>query len=159
MFCTMDIEASGFGRHSYPIEVGFVRGDGHSWCTLIQPLPAWTHWDAGAAGLHGIAREQLLQHGRSAADVAKRLNQDLAGQTVYCDGWAHDYSWLATLFDAADQVPRFKLESVHRLLDDPARAALGPALDQVRALQATPRHRASHDARVLQAALAQVLGP
>jgi len=25
----LDIEASGFGRHSYPIEVGFALADGH----------------------------------------------------------------------------------------------------------------------------------
>ena len=43
---------------------------------------------------------------------------DLAGRTVYCDGWAHDYAWLGLLFEEAGLVPRFKLESVNRLLDD-----------------------------------------
>ncbi|MFO1249856.1 MAG: hypothetical protein U1E77_01625 [Inhella sp.] len=35
----IDIEASGFGRGSYPIEVGFVDRDGQLFCTLVQPRP------------------------------------------------------------------------------------------------------------------------
>jgi hypothetical protein len=116
MPCTLDIEASGFGPGSYPIEVGFVRDDGHSWCTLIRPEPGWTHWDGAAAALHGITRATLDAHGRPAAAVARALNEALAGTTVYCDGWAHDYAWLATLFDAARLRPSFRLENLRALL-------------------------------------------
>jgi hypothetical protein len=35
--CVLDIEASGFGRHSYPIEIGYARDDGHAWCSLVRP--------------------------------------------------------------------------------------------------------------------------
>lgn len=155
MHSTLDIEASGFGRHGYPIEVGFVRDDGQSWCTLIQPQPGWTHWDPQAAGLHGITREALLQHGRTADVVCRKLNEDLAGRTVYCDGWAHDYPWLARLYDAADMHPSFRLESVLCLLDDPARSRLDAVLQDLRTTQR--RHRASGDARVLQQALARAI--
>jgi len=44
----LDVEASGFGAGSYPIEVGYVFGDGRSYCTLIRPVSSWTHWDAKA---------------------------------------------------------------------------------------------------------------
>lgn len=37
----LDIEASGFGRGSYPIEVGFVAGDGTLFCGLVRPEPDW----------------------------------------------------------------------------------------------------------------------
>jgi hypothetical protein len=147
MHCTLDIEASGFGRHSYPIEVGFVRDDGLAWCTLIRPLPEWTHWDAGAEQVHRIERETLLRHGRPPLAVTKALNEALAGRTVYCDAWAHDYAWLALLYDAADLTPSFHLESVHKLLDDGLRAALRPAMLEARTTDGGPRHRASHDAR------------
>lgn len=157
MHTTLDIEASGFGRHSYPIEVGYVRDDGQAWCTLIRPLAYWTHWDEEAARLHGITREALARHGRPPAEVAQTLNQALAGQTVYCDGWAHDYSWLGALYEAADLVPSFHLESVQRLLNDQVRPALDPALQRLRASNAHQRHRASGDARLLQQALAAVL--
>ena len=77
----------------------------------------------------------------------------------HCDAWAHDYAWLAQLYEAAGTTPRFRLESVHRLLDDGLRAALEPALQRARDGHGGQRHRASHDARVLQQALAEVIGP
>jgi hypothetical protein len=153
--CILDIEASGFGRRSYPIEVGYVLPDGRSRCTLIRPLPQWTHWDEQSEQLHGITRDALQAHGRPTDAVARMLNDDLAGLTVYCDGWAHDYTWLGALFDAAGQQPAFKLESVRMLLAE-SRLARLPEL-QREALQrmGVDRHRASNDARALQWAIEQ----
>lgn len=154
--CVLDIEASGFGRHSYPIEVGYVLPDGRAVCMLVRPVAAWTHWDAGAEGVHGITRATLQSHGRAVREVATTLNQDLHGQTVYCDGWAHDYPWLAALFDAAQMQAGFRLESVSAMLAEPQLERL----DQARALAlqnlGLKRHRASNDARALQWALARV---
>lgn len=154
--CVIDIEASGFGRHSYPIEVGYVLPDGRARCMLVRPAPGWLHWDDAAAQVHGISREALQAHGRPVQEVAARLNADLAGLTVYCDGWAHDYSWLAVLYEEAGLNPSFRLESVNRLLRD---TQLGQ-LDEARrgALQdmGLTRHRASNDARALQTALSRV---
>lgn len=154
--CVIDVEASGFGRSSYPIEVGYVLPDGRARCMLVRPAPDWLHWDEGAAQVHGITREALQAHGRPVQEVAATLNHDLAGLTVYCDGWAHDYAWLAVLFEEAGLSPAFKLESVNRLLRD---TQLGE-LDEARrgALQdmGLTRHRASNDARALQTALSRV---
>ena len=150
---TLDIEASGFGRQSYPIEIGFVRDDGHSWCTLIRPEPDWRHWDPDAARLHGIRRETLERHGRPVRLVANTLNEALAGQTVYCDGWAHDYPWLGVLFDAAGVNPAFRLESAAALLADDALGRLDAARRLARRQLGGTRHRASVDARVLREAL------
>jgi hypothetical protein len=154
----IDLEASGFGRGSYPIEVGFVLPDGSSWCTLIRPPAHWTHWDGRAELLHGLSRDLLLSHGRSAEEVAAMMNDDLGGQVVYCDGWAHDYAWLGALFEAAGSVPRFRLESVNCLLGDEQLARLPAAQKQARDELGLARHRASSDARALQLALSR-LGP
>lgn len=156
--CVIDIEASGFGRHSYPIEIGYVREDGQAWCSLVRPADGWQHWDSQAEQVHGIARTVLLHHGRSVAEVAQRLNADLAGRTVYCDGWAHDYAWLGLLFEEAGQVPRFKLESVTRLLDEARLARLDAERHQAFTCLGIGRHRASSDARALQWALARLTG-
>ncbi len=154
--CVIDIEASGFGRGSYPIEVGWVLADGSARCCLVQPAPGWTHWDAAAERVHGITRATLLAHGRPARSVAEQLNVDLAGATAYCDGWAHDYPWLAALFDAAELTPAFRLETVARLLDAGALERLGSAREQARREMGVRRHRASNDARALQRALQQL---
>jgi DNA polymerase III epsilon subunit-like protein len=155
--CVIDIEASGFGRASYPIEIGFVRSDGRSFCTLVRPQMHWTHWDAGAEAVHGIARETLVSHGRGVGEIAQRLNQDLGGLTVYCDGWAHDYPWLAALYEEAGLAPAFRLESVRALLDDDRLARLARARREARAALGLARHRASSDARALQWALQRVI--
>ena len=155
--CVLDIEASGFGSHSYPIEVGYVLPDGRARCTLILPLDGWTHWDPAAEQVHHIARSTLLKHGRPPTEVAAMLNRDLAGLTVYCDGWGHDYPWLAALFEAADSAPRFKLESVAALLDEKRLEHLDDAHRRARQELSLVRHRASNDARALQMALTQVM--
>ena len=49
--------------------------------------------------------------------MAQAINARLSGLTVYPDGWAHDYSWLGKLFDAADMVPTFRLENLRVLLE------------------------------------------
>lgn len=153
----IDIEASGFGKGSYPIEVGFVDAEGSLFCTLVHPAEDWQHWDAEAEALHGIERELLSSHGKPVAWVAQQLNHRLAGQTVYCDGWGQDYAWLARLFDEAETTPAFKLEDLRTLLNEEQAARWHQVVQQVRGELSIGRHRASSDAKVLQLALQRVL--
>jgi hypothetical protein len=152
----LDMEASGFGRDSYPIEVGYVLPNGRSFCTLIRPHPGWTHWDPVAERLHQLPRQTVMQHGRDVVEVASRLNAELSGMTLYCDGWAHDYAWLHLLFDAAGRTPRFRLDNVRRLLSDAEAERWHETKEQVAGDVRVARHRASGDARLLQLTWARV---
>lgn len=152
----LDIEASGFGRGSYPIEVGFCGANGALFCALIQPESDWQHWDPSAEALHGITRELLRRHGRPARWMAEQLNARLGGQTVYCDGWGQDYPWLSRLFDAADLQLGFKLDDLRKLLTEAEAPRWRGVVDTVRQRQRLTRHRASSDARVLQLALGEI---
>src|ERR1700754_4066876 len=114
----IDIEASGFGRGSYPIEIGYVLGDGRSDCMLVRPTPTWQHWDGTAEALHHITRDLLVARGRPVEAIAETLNTDLAGLTLYSDGWGNDFSWLSALYDAASRTPTFRLESLRALLSE-----------------------------------------
>ena len=149
----LDIEASGFGLGSYPIEVGIIMPDGRAWCSLVRPEPEWQHWDPSAEAVHNITREQLDSSGRSAVEVADALNEWLDGQVVYSDAWAHDYSWLARLFDAANRTPHFKLDNLRALLTDGEAAVWHDLKRQVAQGMVLQRHRASSDARLLQSTL------
>jgi len=155
----LDMEASGFGRDSYPIEVGYVLPDGQAYCTLIRPLPTWTHWDPEAARVHRITLSMLHANGRSAAVVAQHLNDHLDGQTMYCDGWAHDYPWLALLFEAAQMTPSFRLENLRMLLSEREAAYWDVLKRQVTQEMRLQRHRASSDAKILQRTLMRLREP
>lgn len=149
----LDIEASGFGQGSFPVEVGFVLADGESFCCLIRPAPGWTHWDDAAERLHHISRDTVQRHGREPRDVAQLLNDRLRGLTLYCDGWAHDYAWLNVLFEAAELTPAFKLDNVRSLLSEHEAGGWARMKQQVAHEMRLERHRASSDARILQRTL------
>jgi hypothetical protein len=153
----LDIEASGFGRRSYPIEVGCILPDGKTFCTLIRPEPEWVHWDPEAEKLHHISRTLTETVGRSALDVAQLLNLHLRGQTVYSDGWANDFTWIGALFEAVDMSPYFKLENLRSLLSDDEAARWHDMKQQVAEELGGQRHRASSDARVLQCTLQRLI--
>ncbi len=149
----LDVEASGFGRDSYPLEIGYAMPNGSCFCSLVRPEPHWTHWDPAAQQLHRITRDSAVQHGRPASEVAQELNRTLRGKTVYTDGWGNDYSWLAALFEAAGLTPSFRIDSLRTLLSESEAAHWQVVKTQVRQELKLRRHRASSDARVLQMTL------
>jgi hypothetical protein len=83
--------------------------------------------------------------------VARLLNERLRGMTAYSDGWAHDYPWLAALFEVAGFPLAFRLENLRSLLDDHDAARWHEVKQQVAEEMGVQRHRASTDARLLQA--------
>lgn len=153
----IDVEASGFGAGSYPIEVGVALPDGRSYCALIEPAPQWRHWDPAAEAVHGIARETLLAHGLPPLSVAIRLNALLGTTTVYTDAWAHDYSWLATLHEVAGIPRSYRIEHLARITPMVEACAWNEVRAGVEAELQLQRHRASADARVLQATWMRVM--
>lgn len=146
----IDFEASGFGKGSYPIEVGFSRRHGEGWCTLIRPESDWLHWDERAAQIHCIPREILIERGKSPSLVTEHLNIHLAGMTVYTDGWTQDYVWMARLYDVAERVPNFHLADLREIISPLQESLWHVTKSQVQEDLNISRHRASNDARVLQ---------
>ncbi len=146
----IDFEASGFGKGSYPIEVGFSGRHGEGWCSLIRPEGDWDHWDLAAAQIHHIPREILIERGKSSSFVAEQLNFFLNGLTVYTDGWGQDYVWMARIFDAAEMVPRFKLADLREIMSEGQQICWHTTKDDILKELCISRHRASSDARVLQ---------
>lgn len=146
----IDIEASGFGKGSYPIEIGVAMPDESIQCFLIVPLDDWTHWDESAEKIHGISRDELYLDGRDILDVAKTLNAVLEGQVVYTDGWGFDSTWLSLLFYRANMRQTFKLEALTRILTEKQMELWDDTRQQVMLEWGVSRHRAPIDAQVLQ---------
>lgn len=146
----IDLEASGFGRGSYPIEVGFAleNRDIHSF--LIKPEDDWTHWSEEAQQIHGISREQLQAEGMCIEDIALKLNQLLRGQTLYSDAWSYDSSWIGRLFDSAGIIQRFRIETINKLLKPEQVEFWHPTKEAVLQEIGLKAHRAAIDVQVLQ---------
>ena len=146
----IDIEASGFGPQGYPIEVGVALQPGKRFSSLVKPLPQWNDWDTDAANVHGITQQTLLAHGRPVDWVAVKLNDLLRNCTVYTDAWVVDKPWLAMLFYAAGVAMEFDISPIERLLSDEQLANWDATKQQVLLDLPAQRHRASHDAWIIQ---------
>lgn len=146
----IDIEASGFGADSYPIEVGVVLTSGEKYCTLIKPEPAWSHWDTAAEQVHGLSKDDLYLHGKPVATVAQELNRLLANQTIYSDGWVVDKPWLLRLFQQSGIAPSFYMSPLELILKEPQMEIWAQIKLHVIADLALTRHRASSDALIIQ---------
>jgi len=146
----IDIEASGYDDDSYPIEIGVVLDDEVRYCSLIKPSKNWTHWDQAAEQSHRISRIALQTSGRSAATVAKQLNELLAGRTVYSDGWTTSKPSLTRLFEAARTPMKFSISSLDELLSKHQVTIWRSTKDQVAKEIDNRRHRASNVAAITQ---------
>lgn len=146
----IDLEASGFGPQSYPIEVGVVLENSDRFCTLISPEEEWTHWSDSAEALHGISRVNLVAAGKSARRVAEQLNGWLEGKTVYSDGWVVDKPWLTTLFYAAGIPMKFQVSSLELIMTESQINVWDDTKAEVIESSKIGRHRASNDAWIIQ---------
>ncbi len=146
----IDVEASGFGQGSYPIEIGVALPDGQTACFLIKPHEEWNHWDAAGEKAHGISRELLAKQGKSLSVVAQTLNTLLAGKTVYSDAWSFDSSWIALLYHKAELPQMFKIDQLQTLFQEMHYELWHPTHERVRRDLNITRHRASSDAYLIQ---------
>jgi DNA polymerase III epsilon subunit-like protein len=114
---TIDFEASGLSRYSYPIEVGITNGT-TEYQAYIKPLPQWEHWDDKAEAIHGISRDKLHALGKPAAEVARQMNTLLKGQIVFCDVLQWDAFWNNALFIDTGIRCEFEIEDIAHYLFD-----------------------------------------
>ena len=113
-------------------------------------------WDPDAEKLHGISLEQLHEQGRQPFEVARRMNDVLAGRELFSDAPADDERWLRIIFDEAGLDPAFTVRRTHAdVLIAQLAAKLGWDSASYEAAKAetdriAPRtHRAEADARHL----------
>lgn len=146
----IDVEASGFGPESYPIEIGLALPDNERYCSLICPCDDWTYWDDDAQSVHGISRDLLMQTGKPLQDVALELNNLLGRMTVYSDGWVVDKPWITKLFDQACMVQTFHISPLEMILSEDQMKIWHKTKDRILKESCFKRHRASTDAYVIQ---------
>jgi hypothetical protein len=146
----IDVEASGLGAGSYPIEVGVALEGGEKFCRLIEPSKSWSHWDTEAEQVHHISRENLKENGIEVVEVADALNQLLEDKVLYTDGWVVDKPWLTMLFHEARRPMLFRVSPIEIIFSEQQMAVWHETKDQVLAETNLTRHRASNDAWLVQ---------
>lgn len=152
LFCPtiIDIEASGFGSTSYPIEIGVVKFNGERYCALIKPAEDWQHWCSNAEKIHGISRELISERGKTSHQVCAELNEFLADTTAYSDGWACDSPWLTRLFFAGRTQRSFYLSPIENIATEEQLLLWDNTKIQMQDQLNIQRHRASGDAYLIQ---------
>ncbi|MEQ8935713.1 MAG: hypothetical protein RIE56_07965 [Amphiplicatus sp.] len=147
----IDLEASGLGSKSWPVEVGWAFEDGAAQSLLIRPHDSWTEeaWDAQAEALHGLTRTRLEEEGVETRAVCVALNEAFDGAKVYSDAPDWDGFWLFRLFSAAGVRQSFSILDYGRLIRPLLDQRQGALLERASRL-APRRHRAADDARHLQ---------
>jgi hypothetical protein len=146
----VDLEASGFGSTSYPIEVGVITDTGKKYCRLIRREPQWQHWSEEAEALHGISRDLLKVKGYSPGQICEELNLLLEDKIIYSDGWVVDHSWMIALFHAARVEMRFRLSPLENILSEFQMEAWHQTKSLLMSQNDKVRHRASTDAELIQ---------
>ncbi len=146
----IDVEASGFGYSSYPVEIGFVLGTGEKYCSLISPEADWCHWSEDAENLHQISKDVLIKKGLPVVQVARELNQLLSNKTLYSDGWVVDKPWISKLYYAAAIEPLFSISPLEFILSEYQMENWHKTKENVIDELHLERHRASSDAQIIQ---------
>jgi len=109
MITIIDFEASGLESDSYPIQVAWnINEEVHTHFINPDFVPEWEGWSTASEAVHGLSREFLREHGEHPHDVAKAMNDSLAGSTVYSDAVPYDRNWCHRLFDAGPYAIEFE---------------------------------------------------
>ena len=142
----IDLEASGLGPASWPIEVGWCFPDNEPEALLIAPSEEWSDeaWDNQAEALHGVSQKTLRKNGQPVNQVCQRLNKALTGVDVFSDAPDWDGFWLYRLFSAAGVKQGFGLKDFGELLGEFAPEKISAAVSS--ASETAPHsHRARED--------------
>lgn len=159
----IDVEASGLGPTSYPIEIGWADLDGRTGSVLIRPAASWTYWDEEAELLHCISRAELAEKGLTASAASRLVAETFAGRILVSDSPGWDGHWLAMLFGETT-LPVPVLTHLQDLADrisaGPGGSHLSWAVAKERADDiAPPLHRAAPDALNMATAIRLLIEP
>ncbi|MEM9013855.1 MAG: hypothetical protein AAGB02_01995 [Pseudomonadota bacterium] len=142
----LDVEASGLGARSWPIEIGWCFLETEPVSVLIKPHEKWPleEWEKTAESLHGVSMETLIMDGQFAGDVCDQLNAALGGKRVFSDSPDWDSFWLYRLFDAAKKRQNFTLDGLGAVFSRFSPEQIDAFVEVVTA-QFPRRHRAAAD--------------
>jgi len=146
----IDIEASGLDIESYPIEIAIlIAGRVHSW--LVKPETKWQYWYTAAEAIHGISRQQLIQQGLTATQVASEINA-LVKETnglLYSDAAQWDADWMNVLYLAVDSIQEFHIVPIQDLFSNDEEEIFKRKRSEIGNTNKYRLHRAGQDVQLI----------
>lgn len=147
----LDIEASGLGPDSWPIEIGVAWLDWRKVIThssLIRPRPEWPEdaWIPESALVHGIDRAEL-DDAPQADEVARWFRQLIGDRILISDAPEYDAMWLARLLGERREILLLQA-ALHRAFSVAEGGVAPGRLHKAYKLRGSqkPAHRAGDDA-------------
>ncbi|MCP5160655.1 MAG: hypothetical protein H7A00_03155 [Hahellaceae bacterium] len=108
----LDLEASSYEEDAFPLSIAWSLPDGRIKNVLVMPDETWNPRDNSSMPYD---LQHYFDQGASVADIAREMNQDLDGLTIYIDGLDPDEEWLEKLFEAAADEPTFEIARIDDL--------------------------------------------
>lgn len=112
------IEPSGYSDDSYPLALAWILSDGSYKSVFVKPEDDWQEWDAGLESSSGKSRQDLIDTGESASDIARELDLDVEQGILYCEDPDMMETWLGNVFDAINRDLPFEIRSLFELFPD-----------------------------------------
>lgn len=113
----IDLESSGLGRGSYPIEYGSCGFDLRPLGFLIRRREDFklSEWSPAAQSLHNISVDQLAEQGIDTEEAILRISHDLGpGVVSLSDNPDYDCQWLLRLSPDLDSVDIYPISLFQR---------------------------------------------
>jgi hypothetical protein len=149
-FVFLDVEASGMGIESFPIEIAYSSSNGDKNEYLIKPTQDWLNdgsWCFNAEhNIHKISLEILIENGMNTYDVAINLNKALLGKFLLCNDLEYDGVWLTQLFKAASIGVQFTLTDIRYLYEYWGEDKTNAFKEVYKSIVPSTNHRALPDA-------------
>lgn len=113
----MDIEASGWKKNSFPIEIAwgnnFIKKN-----FIIKPAYNWDTdiWEEEAYNIHKIKKEDIKKEGKKISFIIEKMKENLKNKYVFSDSIEKDKIWLNMLLQDLKIDIFFNFLSIEELL-------------------------------------------
>lgn len=111
----IDIEASINDKQGFPTAMCWSLTNGQMKSVLIIPEDEWLEEDEGYEQHTDVT--DLYNHGEAVLDIAREINEDLDGKTVYMPGSDFEGNLINKLFSAYDIEPSFEINPLSEFLE------------------------------------------
>lgn len=105
----VDVESSGLGEGTFPVEIAVSDDALHVRSWIVRPAPGWVPRDwQRVEAIHGLSWEEVLD-GTSVEIVAQELADAIGDRIAVSDAVNYDGEWIYELYRSAGRLVPFRI--------------------------------------------------